>query len=86
MAKKKQEEVKVQEQAEAQEQYTLGDAIVAAAVDLVAKREFAAAAARQNNLGPGGLNEAMKAVGKAEGVFTEAVLALRAEEAMDPDE
>lgn len=55
---------------------TLVDAIVQAARDLVVKREVAVTATRQHDMGPGGVSEAMKAVGQADRALTEAVLAL----------
>lgn len=75
MAKKKTEDVgQVQDVGQAAD--TLVDLVVDTAIDLVNKRQVAAQAARQHDLGPGGVNEAMKAVAAADTLFTQAVLAL----------
>lgn len=52
---------------------TIGDAIIEAAVKFVQARRYASQVATQHNMGPGGVNEAMKEVGKADRALTEAV-------------
>lgn len=80
MAKKSTQEENTQEQDQVtQDQPTLTPLeeavaqVVQSAVELVAARRTASSIAAQSNVGPGGVSEAMKAVAKAEGVFTAAV-------------
>lgn len=73
MAKKSTQEENTQEQAALTPLEEAVAQVVQSAVALVAARRTASSIAAQSNVGPGGVNEAMKAVAKAEGIFTAAV-------------